>query len=376
MLQSDATQFEVDPRLLVRYLTGMGWRSDLLKNQMRRVWLPEDGVDQPVEIFLAEGSRSKSRDVFFAINTISQVYEKPPESVLHDIMSLAFDVITSKIPSEYVRNDSIELRIASQYIEKMKYFLASSATTELSGGDTYKRVLKEGVEYSEKCRFGHTFKGSFGFHIESPVGFNDEPSLDGIDQQQPFERRVVERIAVGLSSFKDAVSEQNPSLIVSAQDGFSANMCDSLIDIIEDIKVSKIDLEIAFSPEWKSRVAGGKQNFTVLLRDLDILKEASKSMRVEEPPRDAQIFGRIKKLETDGNPADLLEDKSGREIEVNWVNEENTLIHVKIALSPEDYLKAVEAHKTGRLVSAAGTLVKQGRIWRLTEAQRFNVVDL
>lgn len=376
MGQDDLSQLKLEPRLVARYLTNLGWNLEILKNNIRRMWLPEDNQDTQVEIFLNFEPKTAKRDVYFALTTISQLYAKSPEALAGEIQALAYDVITSKIPSEYVKNDSIELRIASQYIERMKLFLAASATTEISGERHYKRVLKEAVEYSERCRFGHTFRGSFGFHVESPVGLNDEPMLLGVEQTRPFERRVVERIAVGLSSLSDAVKQQDPSMIVQEEHGFSANMCDSIADMVEDIEVSKIDIGIAFSTEWYPKSTSRTQNFTVEFRDLELLREASKNLRIEDSPRQASIFGRIKRLETEGNPADLLEDKARREIEVSWLNEDNHLIHVKMALSPEEYLEAVEAHKAGRIVSATGILAKQGRTWRLTEVETFNILNL
>ncbi|MBY2914669.1 hypothetical protein [Rhizobium leguminosarum] len=370
----DEVAAHIEPRLLFRYLANNGWKVDPAKNSIRRAWLPEDGENESVEIFISESSR-QNRDVFFAINTLSQLYDEPSDHLISDIRSLAYDVITSKIPSEYVRNDSIELRIASQYIEKMKVFLASSATTEISGERAYKRVLKEAVEYSEKCRFGHTFKGSFGFQIESPVGLNDEPTMLGVDQVVPFERRVIERVANGLSSFETAVKESDAGIIVAQADGFSSNMCDAIIDIIEDIEVSKIEVAIAFSPEWRSAKSAAKKEYTIEYAHLDLLREASKAMRVEEKPRDAHVVGRIKKLQADGNPADLAEENAKRQIEVSWINEENQLLNVQLLLSPEAYLAAVDAHKNGKIVSATGTLERKGRSWRLTDIKAFSIIS-
>ncbi|RFB90330.1 hypothetical protein B5K11_19955 [Rhizobium leguminosarum bv. trifolii] len=375
MPQNDVSQFDLEPRLVARYLTNQGWKLDQLRSNLRRIWLPEEGASSPLEIFLNFDSKNQQRDLAFALTTISQFYEKSTEALATEIRALAYDVITSRIPDEYVRNDSIELRIASEYIDRMKTLLASSATTELNGERFYKRIRKEAIDYSERCRFGHTFRGSFGFSIESPVGLNDSPPLIGGTEDIPFERRVVERISRGFSSLSRASDEANPAVIVNEENGFSSNMCEAVIDIIEDIGVSRIEMEIAFSPEWRSYEPRQGNRFSIQYQHLDILKDAAKAMRVDEPPKTAQVVGRIKRLETDGNPADLLEDKSRREIEVSWVNEDNQLVHVKIGLSPENYLDAVEAHKNGHAVMAAGMLSKSGRHWRLDPVHSFRVVS-
>ncbi|WP_421406892.1 hypothetical protein [Agrobacterium tumefaciens] len=372
MTDNNAPGTDIEPRMVLRYLQNHGWIIDAPRNNIRRAWLPEDDEGDQVEIFLSN-SEKRHRDVHFAINTISQLYSLPTFAIENDIRSLAYDIITSKIPSEYVRNATIELRIAAEYIEKMKAFLASSATTELSGERFYKRLAKEAIEYSERCRFGHTFKGSFGFQIESPVGLNDEPALLPVEQEVPFERRVVERVANGFVSLRTAIAEEDPAPIVKETRGFGSNMCDLAADMIEDLGISKIDFGIAMSSEWLTATDVKRQTFTLEYRHLEILRSASKTLRVEDAPRDTQVFGRIKKLQTDGNPADLLEDAK-RQIEVGWLNEDSQIVNVKLFLSPSDYLAAVEAHKGGKVVSASGTLQKKGRSWHLTDVSKFSVI--
>ena len=211
--------------------------------------------------------------------------------------------------------------------------------------------------------------------IKSPVGLNDAPTIPIISESLPFGRRVVERIARGLSAYSSAVEEQNPSVIAQQPDGFSANMCDAMADIVEQTDVSKILLGIKLSPEWRmSENVPLALAFSVEAKHIELLRDAAKVMRVDETPRPVTVFGRIKRLETDGNPADLLEDPAAREIEINWVNEENTIVHVKVMLTPQKYLEAVEAHKQGNAVSASGKLTRVGRSWRLESVENFKVI--
>lgn len=373
-MHDDVSQFGLEPQLVARYLNNLGWITENTKTGLRRVWLPENGAETPIEIFLSDDEKTKHRNLYFALTTISQFYEKALEVISNEIKSLAYDIISSKIPTEYVRNDSIELRIAAEYLEKMKFLLSSAATTEITNSRYYKRVLKDGIDYSERCRFGHTFRGSFGFHIESPVGLNDNPTLNHIEEIPPFERRIVERISTGLASLTLASEQNNSSLIVEEENGLSSNMCDALIDIIEDVGVSRIDMVITLSPEWRSHISAHGNEYSIRHHQVDILRDASKALRIDESPKETHIVGRIKRLETEGNPADLIDDKSSREIEVSWINDNNQLAHVKISLSPMDYLMAVEAHRDGLTVSSFGTLKKTGRIWRLEKIKYFKIV--
>lgn len=363
----------VEPKLIIRYLISNGWKSDTPKRSLHRVWLPEDTDGAPVEVFFSGVEGQERREANFALQTLSQVYEKSIDQIANEIRRLNFDLICSRIPDEYVRNESIELKVATQFLDKMKVLLAASATTEITGARFYKRVLKDGAEYSERCRFGHTFRGSFGFQIESPVGFNDQPTFTGVDQEAPFERKVVLRITNGLSSLVRAINEDDPEIIVAQPGGFSSNMCDAIADIIDEIEISKLDIAISLSPEWSSKKEY-RFDYSIHQRDVEILRAAAKSMRVDDPVRKVRVYGRIKRLQTDGNPADLVEDKSRREIELGWLNEDNQLLSVKIGLDPKDYLIAVEAHKNGDVVHASGELVRLGRSWHLIDARNFSVM--
>ena len=170
------------------------------------------------------------------------------------------------------------------------------------------------------------------------------------------------------------MESQDPSAIANRPDGFSANMCDAMADIIEETDVSKMAIGIKLSPEWRSVNIAPTSTFSIEQKNIELLRTAAKTMRVDEKPRPVTVFGRVRRVETDGNPADLLEDPAIKEIEINWASDDNTLLHVKLMLSNTDYVEAVEAHKSGKPVSASGMLVRAGRSWRLDHVENFKVI--
>lgn len=371
---------EMTPRLglsaslLERFLKMKGWNSRSLSSKRRYLSIPDEQASQPIEIVLSQGGEAEARDVSFALTTIAEYYGMEPIEIAAEIRGLAADIIRSRIPDEYVRHDSIELRLASEYIEKFKNLLAASASTEISGDRHFLRLRKEGIDFSEQCRFGHTFRGSFGFQVEAPVGLNDQPALVDAVEETPLGRKVVERISRGFTSLALAERQGSVSPIVDDNSGFSSNMCDVVVEIINGIGISRLEIEMKFSPEWKADLSVLGQRFSVTRSQVDILEEASRSLRVVEGPREVMIVGRIKRLETTGNPADLFEERSRREIEMVWVSEEEKAVSVKLALNPEEYLRALEAHKNGKPVAAFGTLSRQGRSWKLADIKSFSDV--
>lgn len=358
-------------RSIVRYLRSKGWQTKTSSSgKITKAYLSGD-TDEDFELFFtsSESTRERVSEITTALRTISQLYEMSVDMAAKAASAVAFDLVFSRIPDEYVRNDSIELRLASTYIKGMRELLTATATTELVRQPSFKRARREAVEYASTCRFGHTFQGSFGFVIESPVGLNEMPTIPVVPDNAPFERKVIERLVRGLQSFRQAVQTEDATAITSNPEGLSANMCDDLIGVVEDTELSKVAITIQLSPEWRSEVADlATASYSIERRYLDLLKEASSHLRRTEAPSTEKVIGRVIRLASEGDPSDLLADVSDREVVINWDSPEYGLVRVQAIVTPRAYLDAVEAHRTGRLISATGTLRRKGRAWVLSGA--------
>ena len=367
-----AHQFNISPGLVIRYLLTRGWSLTRLQNGINMLSADEGDF----EIFLGNQSQNHKEEVYFALRTISDYYGKEISDVCRSVSSHLSDRISSRIPDEYVRNDSIEFKVAATYISGMKTLLSSSATTEITDNRSFRRTLKEAIQYSESCRFAHTFRGSFGFVIESPVRINDTPQLDGFDEDVPLERRVVDRLVHGFSSIEEASLFEDPGLISEATSGLSANMCDALADLLEEMDVSNIKFEVDFSSEWrrKETVKQGRV-FQFSQNDVELIREGAKALKIDDVPKKETIFGKVRRAGTDGNPSDLVDDGARREIEVNWISDDDKLIHIKILVSPEDYLKALDAHKNSKVIKVTGLLPATGKTRWLTEHGGLSIFD-
>lgn len=361
----------VSKNAVIRYLTDQGWqRENSRDGRLVKLSLQDAESADPVDLIFSTRAepQQERNEVAAAIDTLTQLYDVSRFQLTQSLASIAYDVMLTRIPDEYVRHESIELGTANAYMGGMKSFLAASATTELSGQPSFARTLKEALAYANQCRFGHTFQGSFGFVIESPVGMNDAPAMPIVEENVPFGRKVMQRISRGLTSFSDAVEQDDPAPLVAPESGMSANMCDEVVGLIEDTGISKLEISISLSPEWASAEGTSHPLYKIERRYVDLLKDASARLRREETPKREIVIGRIVRLETDGNPADLLGDPSVREITVSWDSADYGPIRIQIPLDPTSYLAALEAHKTGQLFSVAGLLKRKGRGWLLDGA--------
>ena len=123
----------------------------------------------------------------------------------------------------------------------------------------------------------------------------------------------------------------------------------------------------SFSPEWVTSPELSKATeFAILQPHVEASRSAAKLLRTEFAPRSEKVFGRVVRLESEGDPSDLLNPSGEREIAIQWSSADLGDMQVRVRLLPKDYLLALRAHAAGRPVSVSGTLEKRGRTWVLT----------
>jgi hypothetical protein len=351
-----------------RYLQLHGWRETATRTNATSLFtLAVDGDKLEVPLPTRRDFQGSERLIADALRTLAQLAGRDAPQIIDDINSIAFDRIRSIIPDELVRSDSIDLNIASGFIANAKRLITTTATVELGPSTFFGRVTKDALAYADRCRFGHTFRGSFGFTIESPIIRNDEPSLSVVPEAPPFERRVVQRLVRGLSDIRLAERSENPGIIAeNYQTGFNANMCDALIELVEKTN-DRLKIEVAWSPEWRPAPdVLAAPTFEMKPSTIELVRDAAISLRRVETARPYTISGTVIRLKSEHNPADLLDVSSPREIVVQWNSADFGQLNVKVVLPPSDYIIAVEAHKTGRVISVTGMLERINRSWILS----------
>ena len=267
---------------LRRFLTLSGWRQIAdIQRGMDVYKFEADGAE--VEIVLPQQTTGGEalRRITDALRTLSQINDQDVATVAANIRAVAIDVLRTTVADALVRNEAIQLDVAEAFLKNIKKLLSATATTELSPKPFFARVNKKAKEFADECRFGHTFRGSFGFTIETPV----LPAKEIVEQTPPFERRVMQRVARGLKTVKIAVTEQNPKPITSHfRTGLSANMCETLAELADAVKGERLSFEFAFSPEWSvppDIVVG--ERYEISTNDVELIVDAAKDLRLQEP---------------------------------------------------------------------------------------------
>ncbi|CAK8717978.1 MAG: hypothetical protein CDV28_11150 [Candidatus Electronema aureum] len=345
------------------YMKLKGWKeSSLPNNKLILLKGPENDSGVPLKIFLPvsldfDDSLKRIYDVFLFL---SSFYSIEPDELFRAINGLNRDKLLIAINQKDNFPASIPLKIAGKEIFGISNLFIYSACSEKSNLPHYARALPVGDNIVEKIRFGHTFRGSFGFSIESPVYGNLEFEQKDMFQA-PIERRVIERIIRGVCFMSDAILNKNHDIIIkNYRTGFNSRMCEAIVEMGE-----RLESPFKLSVQWATSLMPSQdiQNFSSVSvgeNEISYLKYAAEKLK-EISPEQAIICGIVVNLHSD-NPT---RDDGKRVITIRYKHGEYGNINVKIELGVNQYLLAIEAHKYGKNIEAIGLLERKGSTWSL-----------
>lgn len=304
---------------------------------------------------------------------LGEILEASPEVVLHRIQQVTSDVVRARLISKITEGNSVPLSDAVRIVESFKSLIAYAATAEASPLPFHVRPSGRGLKHANHCRFGHTFPGSFGFTIESPLAPQIQATLPQQEHVPPFERRVVERVYRGLEQLKTSIVERQLDPIVKNYDsGLNANMCDALLSMRENAP----DLSIVYSVDWSPKIPEVElAKFTAIEigpESNEYLEAAAKQLRTADETIKVSIFGPVVLLKSDSAPWEDETDEV-HSIAVAWVDEHGRSNRTRVVLGGSDYMLACEAHMRGQTVAVDGLLERRGKYSRLLDATNFRI---
>lgn len=360
----------IDVQEALDYFAAIGWSPADHPNQKLFVLRPSDHSLPPVDLVIP---RSRAAVDFVtrlveAASVVGRIRDTEAEIILKQIQRLSADVLRARLLSVVVERRSLPLDTAQTIVGSLKDLVAYGASSESTPLPFFTKPTKVAAKHVHHCRFGHTFDGSFGFTVESPL----LPALQGTltpDMPPPFERRVVERIYHGLGLVQQSVEESRIDPLVQHYDsGLNANMCDALVKMREKVT----DLRVEYSVDWSPKlpVPSSARAVSIGPDAYTYLQEAARALRSTAPPRPVVIQGRVVMLKSDSAPWED-EPTSPHTVVIAWIDAEGKPIRTRVVLQPQDYLLACEAHTKGATVSVEGTLERRGKFTRLTEPKNF-----
>jgi hypothetical protein len=303
--------------------------------------------------------RQRMREV---IDTLRKVEERPKSQVIADVASSGFDVMRVRVASPDASEGTLPFDEAAQIVSRSRDMVLAAACSTVAPRIYYPaRKPREANEYLRRLRFGQTERGSFVFSILSPVAPRLGSGQPDLDLDEPFDRRVVEKLLSGITGVRNAAvvattTNDVTSFERSVEQGVSANLCEALAGLTgyQDLEH---DVEINFS--WALTRPKANERQTITREYAQLIREAATVLKAKAPEEDFMAIGSVITLnrpsgaQTGQVVMAVLQDGQARKVSMN--------------LDSTDYQAAYEAHGAREHISVVGTLVKEGRMYNLRD---------
>lgn len=356
-----ATTHTFPTRQIKSYLESENWS---LANENQR-WIVFSS-NHHVDIALPKDVSAPDYHVYVehALKTLSSATGKAPNAIVNELLRFDRDIFDSRL-FENTDLCSVSFRSAYQAISGLRQLYVSGADSEHRGSKPhYDRTGSTANSILDEVRFGHTFSGSFGFSVESPVKARTDMF------SPPVQRRVMERIVRGLATTERAVNKEDlQPLEEGYMNGFSANMCDAILSMTNDH-----NLKVEFSITWSKKEAASDDVGTVTCvtlhkKHFEYLRLASAKLK-DIKPEFVTVEGRIVSLRSPDDPKS--EDDIERKVTVSWDQHNGKPRNIVIPVDRTQYLEAITAHRDNNLLSVKGYI--QGAERQLAEPRDFQIL--
>lgn len=305
----------------------------------------------------------------------TRYYDKDENALAKDIFMSKSDVLKNRVPNS--RPDSIPVSTANKVL-----------TTLFSVGGDAQRIEKAIVLQGKRklpgfgtmSRLGHTFPGSFGFTLITPLPNAVQGDLGIAIQGKvdrafvPFERLVIERMAREIRAIATATDTDDIEPLVGeslAMDAVSRRMCDAMSGLWPKDSSLELEYEFEWSKRWKSSKDIGLCLSPVILTPnaKKVLVDASRHLQQQEKPTVQRqvVRGQVSDLhKVPGEFAKTAKDKK-RLVTIMWQPTDKQVQRVQVELPPEDYERAVRAHHEDQAVQIEGYIRRKSPFYELLE---------
>lgn len=281
-------------------------------------------------------------------------------AIYRDLVCADRDVVRVRA-SEGIDDGAIGLEAGVRLVSQAKEMLLSAACAVRNPQPFFRAgANREATDYLDRVKLGQTEHGSFVVTMLSPVPPMIQPELDpswAALEDEPTERAVTRRLMDALqhaqSAAELAVSGQTDAFNRAVTFGVSANLCESvaeLISVADGVEVSTTWARTRPTPEAQRKVQFSAS-------DAETLREAARVFRLKEPRPDVALYGWVTKL----NRPETAEQ--GQVTVKTFIDEK--MQSVSAMLDDELYRLALKAHDDRMPVILRGDLERTRSRWQL-----------
>lgn len=300
---------------------------------------------------LAEMEGRSQLDVFYDLSAISCDVVR-----LHSLNGVAKEPLSLRRSADLLQDSYGMLGYAARSVDTPRAAYRGGPNAEVA-------------DYLDNVRPipGYTEGYSLTLHSSVPVGIGTQKDLWG-NEQLPFARRVTNRLAEALRYAENAVPETIRTdtldpFIDAKNHGVSANLCDSVAELVKRGKGIEINLIWAGVRPANAQTA----RFPFSQNSAEILDEAAKFLRINEPSYDERIIAQVVRLEREPDEFD------GRADILTLRDRRST--RIKVEFPESSYDKVIEAFRSHGLISLTGDIYKIGNRYELHHPRDLFIVS-
>lgn len=362
------------------YLGRLGWSKTPTTRSGIIAYL-EPSEQNQLEIFLptseqVPGYRSLISD---AIRILSYYEDSDEHIIKRSIQSLDYDLHSYRVLKA---NNSISITLLEGILSSAKQTFKESVKIEqsiflrtLSNTDRGREnSVRDQVEiFIDNCNFCHTWHGSFGVTLESPLCI---PSF-GLDFEipEPLGRKASKRILRGMATINEATELSSSSYLVDKMSANDILIFSSYPLLQEHIQTQSIEYSMTFSPVIENGAELKSSNkFEIRPKTLRLIERAVEQVKQPETEYDTEIIGFPETISAAQDV--LLNNVDGeRKVTVKGVCRELSSISIKLDLSLEDYKKAIRAQDEAKTVRVGCRIKKKQKGWEAIKLYHFDLIQ-
>ena len=360
----------ISPAQLMAYLRSKGARRIDEVSGKAVVW---SYGDEELLVPLATRFADYAARMADILAALEREEERSQLQILTDLQNSGFDVVRVRNVSEDTRTGTLNFMRSVDFVAQTRDLLLAAACSAATHKTSYPgRKPQDAERFMDSVRFGQTVQGSFVLQILSPVApeLRKQGSLLDQTEDLPYERRVIPTLQSGLEALNTAVQQASNDTSLdhfqqAAPQGLTTNLCDALTGLYDSLKPQYIEFSISYSVNRQQTHPLAR--ISVDAGYIPLIREASARIKDTEPEPEQIVRGLVTGLESD-NP------REAGVIKIKDVMASRPRL-LLVALSGEDYTRALAAHAARKLVELTGTVTRSGRTLRLVVDSPLTIVE-
>ena len=350
------------PAEVASYLRQSGWIRLSLREGHSATWGREgEELYVPLSVSFDDYSQ-RMHDV---LRGLSIVEDRDQPEVLADLLTAGDDVVRLRLIEAGFADGTVP--IADHVLASRRAYdlVAAAARSEWRPQAVHRGSRADQVsDWLRHVRIGQSERGSYVLKVMAPVPPRVAPANGQLfEPEEPFGRRAALKLSEGLHAAAAAVErafDGEPATVAElVAQGVSANLCDAVHALSAP---EGRTLEVSFA--WASsrpldRPAPPPPPVRFGSATAAVLDQLARLLRGDGVSERFTLDGPIVRLERD-------DDTFGGRVTVRGQVGGHPR-EVAVSLTPDDYERAIDAHRAQQPLRCRGRLVQDGRSWRLEE---------